>query len=70
MKGSCRTIIRPPDGYSNLLDELSIVPEMESSLGLDANAFSKNTVCSDPAVDSTAIIADLKPSSTDGLHEV
>jgi len=53
-----------------LLDELSIIPLIESSSELDANALSKNAVCSDPAVDSTAIIADLEPFSADSLHEV
>jgi hypothetical protein len=37
---------------------------------LDANAFSKNAVRTNPAVDSTAIVADLKPFAIDGLHEV
>jgi len=52
------------------LDELSIVPEIESSSGLDANASSKNAVRSDPAVDSTAIIANLESYAADGFHEV
>jgi hypothetical protein len=38
--------------------------------GLDANAFSKNTIRSDPAVDSTAIVADLESFAADGLYEV
>jgi hypothetical protein len=46
------------------------VQEIKARSGFHANAFAKNTVCSDPAVDSTAIIADLEPFATDGLHEV
>jgi hypothetical protein len=37
---------------------------------LDANALSKDAIRSNPAVDSTAIIADLEPFATNGLHEV
>ena len=53
-----------------LLDELSIIPLIESSSELDANALSKDAVCSNPAVDSAAIIADLESVATNCLHEV
>lgn len=52
------------------LGELSIFPEIRSSSGLYVNALSKNAVRTDPAVDSTAIIADLEPLAADGLHVV
>jgi hypothetical protein len=41
-----------------------------SCLGLYANAFPKNAIRSDPSVDSTAIIADLKSFAADGLHQM
>ena len=37
---------------------------------LDERAFSKNAIRSDPAIDSTAIIADLESLTPDGLHDV
>jgi hypothetical protein len=44
--------------------------EDQVSSRFDANALSKNAVRSDPAVDSTPIIADLKSLAADGLYEV
>jgi hypothetical protein len=38
--------------------------------GFNTNAFSKDAVGSDPAVDSTAIVADLKPLAIDCFDEV
>jgi hypothetical protein len=38
--------------------------------GLDADAFSEDTVCSNPPVDTAAVVADLKPLATDRLDEV
>jgi hypothetical protein len=45
-------------------------PNVESCSCLNANAFSKNAVRTNPAVDSAAIVADLESLATDGLDKV